>query len=94
MNNQVRQTVAPGIQVGAEDHFARHGGVHFRNNATPQEINNFVRKLPAGHRESLFEVLDHLSQAGLIQIVNDHLFSDGHGTIGGGESTNEQNKNN
>jgi hypothetical protein len=70
---------------GANDHFVRHGGVHFRTNVSPQEINNFIRKLPAGKRDSLFEVLDHLNQAGLITIVNDHVFSDGNGVIGGGD---------
>jgi hypothetical protein len=67
------------------DHFVRHGGVHFRTNASPQEINNFVRKLPAGKRDSLFEVLEQLDQAGLITIYNDHLFADGSGVVGGGE---------
>lgn len=70
---------------GANEHFVRHGGVHFRNNASPQEINNFVRKLPAGKRDSLFEVMEQLDNAGLITVVNDHLFADGNGTIGGGE---------
>lgn len=67
------------------EHFAKHGGVHFRTNASPQAINEFIRKLPAGKRESLFEVLDQLDQAGLITLCNDHLFADGHGVIGGGD---------
>ncbi|WP_019121031.1 hypothetical protein [Brevibacillus massiliensis] len=67
------------------DHFARHGGVHFKSNVSPEEINLFIRRLPAGKRESLFEVLDELDRAGLIQIVNDHVFTDGNGVIGGGE---------
>ncbi|MCR8978308.1 hypothetical protein P4V86_08975 [Brevibacillus laterosporus] len=67
------------------DHFVKHGGVHFRNNVPPQEINNFIRKLPAGKRESLFEVLDKLEQSGLITVYNDHIFTDGNGVIGGGE---------
>jgi len=74
----------PNVQ-GTNDHFVRHGGVHFRTNVSPQEINNFIRKLPAGKRDSLFEVLDHLDQAGLITVVNDHVFADGNGVIGGGE---------
>ncbi|MBM7590222.1 hypothetical protein [Brevibacillus fulvus] len=77
--------MAAGNKVGTEDHFVRHGGVHFRSNATPEEINNYVRKLPAGKRDSLFEVLEQLDNAGLITIVNDHLFADGNGVIGGGE---------
>ncbi len=67
------------------DHYARHGGVHFRNNVPPEEINRFIRRLPAGKRESLFEVLAELDKAGLITVVNDHVFADGHGVIGGGE---------
>ncbi|QDX91684.1 hypothetical protein JNUCC42_17225 [Brevibacterium sp. JNUCC-42] len=65
------------------DHFVKHGGVHFRNNVTPQEINNYIRKMPAGKRESLFEVLDHLEEDGLITVYNDHVFTDGNGVIGG-----------
>lgn len=67
------------------DHFVRHGGVHFRNNVTPEEINDYVRKLPAGKRDSLFEVLDNLDKAGLITVVNDHVFADGNGVVGGGD---------
>ena len=67
------------------DHYVKHGGVHFRNNVSPQEINEFIRKLPAGKRDSLFEVLEQLDQKGLITIVNDHVFTDGNGVVGGGE---------
>ncbi|OAJ76032.1 hypothetical protein AYJ08_03600 [Brevibacillus sp. SKDU10] len=67
------------------DHFVKHGGVHFRNNVPPQEINKFINRLPAGKRESLFEVLDKLEKSGLITIYNDHVFTDGNGVIGGGE---------
>ncbi|MFY0545868.1 hypothetical protein [Brevibacillus sp. H7] len=74
---------------GANDHFVRHGGVHFLTNVSPQDINNFIRKLPAGKRDSLFEVLDHLDQAGLITIVNDHVFADGKGVIGGGDPSTD-----
>jgi len=71
--------------MGPNDHFARHGGVHFRTNASPQEINNYVRKLPAGKRESIAEVMENLENAGLITIVNDHVFADGDGVVGGGD---------
>ena len=67
------------------DHFARHGGVHFENNKTPEEINEFVRNLPAGRRENLFEVLQELNQNGYITVLNDHVFTDGSGNIGGSE---------
>ncbi|WP_235827889.1 hypothetical protein [Brevibacillus migulae] len=74
-----------GTNQGANDHYVRHGGVHFTLNASPQEINNYVRKLPAGKRDSLFEVMDHLDEAGLITVVNDHVFADGNGIVGGGD---------
>lgn len=79
------QTTNQSNNQGSNDRFVRHGGVHFRNNTSPQDINNFVRKLPAGKRESLFEVLEQLDNAGLITIHNDHLFADGDGVVGGGE---------
>jgi hypothetical protein len=75
----------PTNMQGDNDHFVRHGGVHFRTNVSPQEINHFVRKLPAGKRDSLFEVLEQLHNAGLITIYNDHLFADGNGVVGGGD---------
>lgn len=75
----------PRVQGTSDDHFVKHGGVHFRTHVSPQEINNFIRKLPAGKRESLFEVLDQLDQAGLISVINDHVFTDGDGVIAGGD---------
>ncbi|HJV45759.1 MAG TPA: hypothetical protein VJ824_08525 [Bacillota bacterium] len=66
-----------------QDRFARHGGVHFTNNVTPQEINEFVSRLSAGKRDSLFEVLHELNEEGLITIHNDHVFTDGEGKLGG-----------
>lgn len=71
--------------MNQNDHFARHGGVHFSNNVSPEEINQFVRQLPASKRDSLFEVLQELSQQGLITIHNDHVFADGEGFIGGSD---------
>lgn len=66
-----------------QDRYARHGGVHFRNNVSPQEINQFVGELPTEKKESFFEVFDELERAGLITIVNDHVFADGRGEVGG-----------
>ena len=77
----------PRVQETSDEHFVRHGGVHFRTHVSPQEINQFIRKLPAGKRDSLFEVLEQLDQAGLISIVNDHVFADGDGVIAGGEES-------
>lgn len=84
--NQPRLPADPQPDMPANEHFARHGGVHFRTNVSPREINEFVRKLPAGKRESLFEVLSELDRAGLITVLNDHVFADGNGVIGGGDS--------
>lgn len=70
----------------AAEHFARHGGVHFTQKASNEQINNFVRQLSDDKRDSLFEVLGELNQAGLIQLQNDGQFADGngvdHGTTG------------
>ena len=90
MEQEFRSGAGTAETAESNEHFARHGGVHFRTNASPQEINNFIRKLPAGKRDSLFEVLDQLDQAGLITVVNDHLFSDGNGVIGGGDQQHMQ----
>ena len=68
----------------ADEHFARFGGVHFRSHVPPQQINRFIGRLPAGKRDSMFEVLDQLEQAGLITVCNDHVFADGDGVVGGG----------
>jgi hypothetical protein len=68
------------------DHYARHGGIHFRNNVSPQEINLYVRdQVAADKKETFFEVIDELEQAGLITVVNDHVFTDGEGKIGGSD---------
>ncbi|RAL23372.1 hypothetical protein [Thermoflavimicrobium daqui] len=66
-----------------KDFFARHGGVHFTPNVTAKEINRFVDNLPEEKRESMFEVLQELSNAGLITLYNDGVFADGEGKIGG-----------
>lgn len=51
--------------------YAKYGGVHFTQQAATQDINAFVRALPAEKRDSLFEVLHELDAAGLIHIAND-----------------------
>lgn len=78
-----------GQNTNDNDHYVKYGGVHFRNNVSPQEINLFIKRLPAGKRESLFEVLEQLELHGLITIVNDHLFADGNHIVGGGESNTD-----
>jgi len=48
--------------------FIKYGGVHFINNVSPEEINDFVRQLPAEQKDSLFEVVKELDAAGLITL--------------------------
>lgn len=67
------------------EHFAKHGGVHFENLVPPEEINKFVDNLPEERRESMYEVMKELEQAGLIRILNDGLWADGEGKIGGSD---------
>lgn len=67
------------------EHFARHGGVHFENLVPPEEINKFVDSLPEERRESMYEVMKELEQAGLIRIIHDGLWADGEGNVGGSE---------
>jgi hypothetical protein len=70
---------------GQMDHFARHGGVHFKNNASEQEINQFVAALPKEKQNSMFQVMKELEAAGLITVYNDGLLADGEGKIGGSD---------
>jgi hypothetical protein len=65
--------------------YSKHGGVHFLKKASPEEINSFVSQLPDAKRNSLFDVLGELDQAGLISIVNDGKFADGEGELEGSE---------
>ncbi|MCS1352646.1 hypothetical protein [Mechercharimyces sp. CAU 1602] len=67
------------------DHFARHGGVHFTANVSADQINQFVNDLPSEKRNSLYEVMKHLDEAGLISLYNDGLLADGDGEVGGSQ---------
>lgn len=69
----------------SQEHFAAHGGIHFENQVPAEEINRFVRRLPEEKRESLFEVLWELDNAGMITVYNDGIFTDGSGEIGGSD---------
>ncbi len=64
--------VGGGLAVpGNADHvegFLKYGGVRFRAKAAPEEINRFVRQLPAERRRSLHEVARALRDAGLIEV--------------------------
>lgn len=53
----------------------KYGGVKFRNLVPPVKINRFVNKLPLNRRDSLFEVASELSDAGLIEILNEREHS-------------------
>lgn len=63
------------------DLYAKYGGVHFVQLAPAQDINKFVRSLPEEKRDSLFEVLQELHNAGLIEVQQDHQILDAHGEI-------------
>lgn len=63
------------------DEYARYGGVHFTHKASASEINTFVAQLPDDKKDSLFEVLNELNEAGLIQILNDGKFVDNDGEV-------------
>ncbi|SFI68949.1 hypothetical protein [Thermoflavimicrobium dichotomicum] len=65
------------------DHYVRHGGVHFTPNVSPEKINQFVNQLPESKRESMYQVMQELAQAGLITVHNDRVWADGEGKIGG-----------
>ena len=50
------------------DQHIKYGGVNFSNNVSPEEINRFIRDLPSEHKESLFNVVKLLDEAGLITV--------------------------
>lgn len=53
----------------------KYGGVKFRNLVPPVKINRFVNQLPHHKKDSLFEVASELSDAGMIEILNDREHS-------------------
>lgn len=61
--------------------YAKYGGVHFTQQAPTQDINDFVRQLSSDKRDSLFEVLGALNEAGLIHVENDQHWLDPQGEI-------------
>ncbi|HHX01538.1 MAG TPA: DUF3684 domain-containing protein [Firmicutes bacterium] len=48
----------------------KYGGVSFTNNVPPEQINDFVRNLPDEDKDSLFEVVTKLRDAGLITLFD------------------------
>lgn len=48
--------------------YLKFGGVSFENNVSPEEINKFVRDLPEHDKNSIFEVVSKLKNAGLINV--------------------------
>lgn len=74
------------MNKGSFDLYARHGGVHFTPNASEQEINHYVNQLSEEKRESMFQVMKELEKAGLITIVNDGVWADGEGQLGGSQT--------
>lgn len=57
----------------SDDKFVKYGGISFTNNASPEEINSYVRNLPNDQRDSLFEVVKELDKAGLITLDDSKL---------------------
>lgn len=45
----------------------KYGAVSFKAKASPSQINRFVRDLPSGKRQSLYQVSEELKSAGLIE---------------------------
>jgi hypothetical protein len=60
-------------RVVPDERYLKFGGVRFRNNVPPEEINTFVARLPAGKRVSLFQVAKELERAGLISLEEGSL---------------------
>jgi len=46
----------------------RFADVRFRLLASPRDVNLFVRELPGDKKDSLFEVVQELEKAGLIEL--------------------------
>lgn len=49
----------------------KYGAVGFRSKASPGQINRFVRDLPDSKRQSLFQVAEELTSAGLIETTGE-----------------------
>lgn len=49
--------------------YLKYGGVRFVNNATPEEITEFVNNLSENDRYSLYNVVTLLEEAGLISLI-------------------------
>ncbi|MDR6225413.1 hypothetical protein [Desmospora profundinema] len=73
-----------------EEHYARHGGVHFTPRVSPEKINRFVNQLPEERRDSFYEVIKALQEANLITVHNDGIFTDGEGEVGGSDECGDR----
>lgn len=51
-----------------KEYYLKYGGVKFKNNVPPEQINKFVAGLPEERRNSLYEVAKELWDQGLITI--------------------------
>lgn len=52
------------------DYFVRYGGAVFQNHVTPEQIHDFVRKLPSEDKQSVHDVLHLLEDQGFISKVD------------------------
>jgi len=73
MHTKSRIFVKEGIFL--PERVIKYGGVKFRNMVPPVKINRFVNKLPRNKRDSLFEIASELSDAGMIEILNEREHS-------------------
>lgn len=51
-----------------KEYYLKYGGDKFVNNVPPEQINEFVARLPEQQRSSLYEVAKELWDKGLITI--------------------------
>ncbi|MDS1029841.1 hypothetical protein RDV78_04895 [Bacillota bacterium LX-D] len=51
-----------------DDKYLKYGGIKFKNNVPPKEINEFVARLPEEKRGSLYQVAKELTDHGLITL--------------------------
>lgn len=58
-----------------KEYYLKYGGVKFKNNVPPEQINQFVAKMSEQQRSSLYEVAKELCHQGLITIKQGEFFT-------------------
>lgn len=54
-----------------KDKYIKYGGMKFKQKAPTQEINRFVYNLPEEKRNSMYQVVNELDDADLIDLENE-----------------------